>query len=109
MTWTGPLMIANKTYTGWTDFPNYSGIWGKCTTPATCEPDVHPLGKFDDLAGCRKAVNGSHGFPVASWTYQHTNVGGGYGGQCYVISTFTWEPQPQSNVDSGPCANWKER
>ena len=47
-------------------------------------------------------MNGSHTFPVASWTYQHTSVGGGYGGQCYAISSFTWGPQPQGNVDSGP-------
>ena len=46
-------------------------------------------------------MNGSHTFPVASWTYQHTSVGGGYGGQCYAISSFTWGPQPQGNVDSG--------
>ena len=55
MTWKGPLMVQDETFTQWAEFPNYSAIWGKCKTPTSCDPDVHPLGKFDALAACQKA------------------------------------------------------
>lgn len=83
-------------------FPGESAIWGKCQTPTQCNPDVHLLGVFGTAIECQRAVNGSHSFPVASWTYQH-NVSslGAYAGHCYAISSFVWAAQPQANVDSG--------
>jgi hypothetical protein len=102
ITWDGPLNISDVQISSWQSFPGKSAIWGKCKSPTSCNPGVHVLGKMDTLAACQAAVNASHPFKVASWTYQHTNVGGGYGGYCYAMeASVGWEPQPQANVDSG--------
>ena len=45
-------------YADWAFFPNDSGIYAKCKTPTSCDPDVHPLGKMPTLEACQKAVNG---------------------------------------------------
>lgn len=100
-TWTGPITTQNKTYDSWGFFPGTSQMYGKCTAPTTCDADVHPLGVFDDLAGCQAAVNATSAFEVAAYTYQHKGVGGGYDGQCYAMSSFVWSPTTQPNVDSG--------
>eukprot|EP00908_Phaeocystis_cordata_P020842 Transcript_32505.p1 GENE.Transcript_32505~~Transcript_32505.p1 ORF type:complete len:875 (-),score=384.70 Transcript_32505:50-2674(-) len=100
-TWSGPLATQNVTYPHWDFFPGTSQIWGKCKTPTSCDPDVHPLGVFDDLASCQAAVNATTAFKVASYTYQHKGVGGGYDGRCYAISSYDFDPHPQPKVDSG--------
>ena len=100
-TWTGPITTQNKTYDSWGFFPGTSQMYGKCTAPTTCDADVHPLGVFNDLAGCQAAVNATSAFEVAAYTYQHKGVGGGYDGQCYAMSSFVWSPTTQPNVDSG--------
>lgn len=101
--WTGPVQLKNNTYTHWAFFPGYSEIYGRCQTPDECDDDVHPLGQFADLASCQKAVNStSLNVTVASYTYQHNVSGlGDFAGWCYVISTFSFDPQPQADVDSG--------
>ena len=102
ITWEGPLNISDTTLTEWEFDPNKSAIWGKCQTPTSCDAGVHVLGKKDTLEACQAAINGSHPFKVASWTYQHPQVSGGYGGMCYAMeASVEWSPQPQANVDSG--------
>jgi len=101
-TWTGPVQLKNDSYKTWGFFPGTSEIYGRCQKPDQCDADVHPLGRFDDLASCQKAVNATTNLTVASYTYQHNVSGlGDYAGWCYVISTFAFDPQPQSDVDSG--------
>jgi hypothetical protein len=68
-----------------------------------CNDGIHPIGQFADLASCQKAVNASSlNLTVASYTYQH-NVSslGDFAGWCYVMTTFSFDPTAQANVDSG--------
>ena len=102
ITWDGPLNLSDTTISDWQFFPGKSAIWGKCQTPTSCDPGVHPLGQKPTLEACQAAINASHPFKVASWTYQHPQVSGGYGGMCYAMeASVEWSPQPQANVDSG--------
>ena len=63
-TWTGPVATANVTHKTWDFFPGTSAIWAKCKTPTDCNPDVHPLGKFDTLAACQAKVNATTAYRV---------------------------------------------
>jgi hypothetical protein len=100
-TWTGPITPGNKTYTDWEVFPSQSAIWGRCKTPTSCNPDVHLLGVFGDIDGCKKAVNATT-FKLYTWTYQHNVTAlGDYAGHCYGMSSSDLSRHPQGNVDSG--------
>ena len=102
ITWEGPLNVSDSSLESWQFFPGKSAIWGKCKTPTSCDAGIHVLGKMPTLEACQTAINASHPFKVASWTYQHPQVSGGYGGMCYAMEgSIEWSPQPQANVDSG--------
>jgi len=103
ITWTGPVQLKNNSYPTWDFFPGTSEIYGKCQKPDQCNDGIHPIGQFADLASCQKAVNASSlNLTVASYTYQH-NVSslGDFAGWCYVMTTFSFDPTAQANVDSG--------
>ena len=68
ITWDGPLNLSDTTISDWQFFPGKSAIWGKCKTPTSCDPGVHPLGQKPTLEACQAAINASHPFKVASWT-----------------------------------------
>jgi len=101
-TWTGPVTTNPVHYDSWELRSGTSEIWGKCKTPTDCDADVHPLGAFPDLETCQRAVNATTDVTVVSYTYQH-NVSSlaEYAGMCYVISSSSFYPHPQGNVDSG--------
>lgn len=107
-TWRGPLMLPNHTYTRWALFSGQSLIWGRCRTPTSCNKGVHPLGRFDTLGACQRAVNASAAnlsaanLSVAAYTYQHNESSlKEFAGHCYVLSDFVWAPTAQAHVDSG--------
>ena len=102
-TWTGPLKAEDQTIPTWELFTGQSQIWGKCSSPTSCNAGIEDLGVFGSLQECQTAVNATTKLKVSSYTYQH-NISqlGAFAGHCYVMdSTVGWGPQPQANVDSG--------
>ena len=103
VTWTGPLVKPNHTYTRWETFTDQSVVWGKCQTPTKCNADVHPLGAFATEAACRQAVNATTNLTVAGFAYMKNDTSlKTFAGWCYVLTSFTdWEPHAQDKVVSG--------
>eukprot|EP01052_Picozoa_sp_SAG31_P042212 SAG31_NODE_6634_length_1943_cov_1.889913_1_plen_398_part_00 len=88
----------------WELFPNTNNVFGRLISPSKPkDKSLHSLGKFETLAGCRRAVNNSD-IKFMSYTYHHTSAPvGDFAGHCYGDTSTTWiaPAHPESRIDSG--------
>lgn len=95
--------VPGEVVTEWEFYRNRNQVFGKCASASRCNEGITPLGYFDSLNGCQKAVNSTRKHKsCASYTWHHADADfGEFTGQCYCITDFVWGPQNQQNVDSG--------